>query len=173
VRGYIESYDASLPEETLRSPQYEFKVLLIPAVSSKAQADLAIEFVHADRLSEEERSRLEEALVLIKHRQVGIANLGRLKPSDVVGRVASVFSWFNMAHHTTAWKHFGIRPPTGAPNPAETDQKYCLWDSPHRDYVYTDAWVRKLIATFAEGPTTFQTVIGRPPDADFYAPPAA
>jgi hypothetical protein len=31
-----------------------------------------------------------------------------------------------------------------------TDTRYCVWDEPHNDYLYTDAWVRKLVRDLAD-----------------------
>jgi hypothetical protein len=50
-----------------------------------------------------------------------------------------------MADHVDAWKRHGVRPPGNAKDPAATDPRYCVWDEPHGDYLYTDAWTRKLI----------------------------
>jgi hypothetical protein len=52
-----------------------------------------------------------------------------------------------------------VRPPSGAPRTEVTDDRYCVWDEPHADYLYTDAWIRKLIRDLAD-PETFATVTG-------------
>lgn len=50
-----------------------------------------------------------------------------------------------MSHHTSAWKHFKIRPQSGAKKPEQTITELCVYDSAHADYLYTDAWVSRLI----------------------------
>ena len=62
-----------------------------------------------------------------------------------MNRVVAALPWFNMSHHTAGWQHFGVRPGPGSASPVATDQPYCIWDQPYSDYVYIDAWVRKLI----------------------------
>jgi len=66
-----------------------------------------------------------------------------------------------MSTHTRAWRHFGIRPAAGAVAADKTDSRYCVYDSVHADYVYTQAWVDKLAADLAQ-PTTFEAVTGAP-----------
>lgn len=43
------------------------------------------------------------------------------------------------------WKRYGVRPSGGAKTPAATQEKYCVYDEPHKDYLYTPAWVDYLI----------------------------
>ncbi len=47
--------------------------------------------------------------------------------------------------HVVLYKLFGIRPPNGAEDPFDTQAELCLYDEPHNDYVYQDAWVDFLI----------------------------
>lgn len=65
-------------------------------------------------------------------------------------------------HHTRAWKHYKVRPEGGADRPELTDDKYCVWDEPHADYLYTDAWVRKLVKDLANW-FVFKAVTGSAP----------
>ena len=51
--------------------------------------------------------------------------------------------------HTNAWKHFSVRPSTGAANPRKCNADFCVYDKAHNDYLYTTAWVKKLIDVFS------------------------
>ncbi len=75
-----------------------------------------------------------------------VQNLGRYKPSRVVQKVKAQAPGFTMSDFVWFWKHYAVRPGPGAPDPAATDARYCVWDEPHGDYLYTDAWIAKLIA---------------------------
>ena len=55
-----------------------------------------------------------------------------------------------MDTHTRAWKHWKVRPPSGSPNPADCDTKYCQFDDLHEDYSYTEGWVDFLVTQFAD-----------------------
>jgi hypothetical protein len=52
---------------------------------------------------------------------------------------------FTMGTHTQMWKSYGVRPGRRTSHPELTDQRYSVWDEPHGDYLYTEAWVEKLI----------------------------
>jgi hypothetical protein len=45
------------------------------------------------------------------------------------------------------WKSLRVRPGRKTDHPENTDQRYCVWDEPHGDYLYTQAWVEKVIRT--------------------------
>jgi hypothetical protein len=44
-----------------------------------------------------------------------------------------------------SFKRHKVRPATGANNPEITVEKYCIYDEPHKDYLYSQAWVDLLI----------------------------
>lgn len=69
--------------------------------------------------------------------------------------------------HVAAWRHYKVRPDKGAARPELTDERYCVYDEPHSDYLYTDAWIKKLAKDLAD-PAAFAQVTGRSPE-----PPAA
>jgi hypothetical protein len=60
-----------------------------------------------------------------------------------------------MSHFTKAWKVTGCRPPTGSKHPERTIEKYCVYDEPHRDYLYTAAYGEKLVRE-AKAPARFE-----------------
>jgi len=71
---------------------------------------------------------------------------------------------FSMGAHTRAWKYYKVRPIGRAAKPHETLGQYCVYDRAHNDYLYTNAWVAKLIAEMAD-PSHFTAVTGFPPTA--------
>jgi hypothetical protein len=52
----------------------------------------------------------------------------------------------------------------GAARPELTDDRYSVYDEPHDDYLYTDAWVKKLVKELAD-PATFKEVTGKAPQS--------
>ncbi len=151
IRDYVETFRAGLPSSTLNSTKYSFNVFLVPKVANKKDfADFAVEFVKVDMASAEELERLEKLNVLIKEKHVPIANLNLFKPTQVVRLVAAkVTLRFSIANHTAAWQRHGVRPNSDAAKPEATDARYCVYDSVHRDYVYTQAWIDRLIDEFS------------------------
>jgi len=66
--------------------------------------------------------------------------------------------------HARAWRYYKVRPQAGAAHPERTKAKYCIWDEPHNDWVYTDAWITKL-TTELRDPAKFEEVVGHRPVA--------
>ena len=56
-----------------------------------------------------------------------------------------------MNTHTKAWKRFSIRPPKNSPVPEKTNKEYCIYHAAHKDYTYSEAWVRKLVGLVNKG----------------------
>jgi hypothetical protein len=167
VQTFINEFTIGLDPKVLDDPQFEFRLHLVPQKSSRTKADMALDFVRLDELTDEERETLESlgregrAVVVPKDRPV--KNLEELRASEVVERVAEAIPFeFNMSHFVSSYKRLQVRPPTGSPNPKETDAKYCVYDVAHRDYVYTPALVKKLIRD-AQTEDGFRKLTGRDP----------
>lgn len=166
VVDYIERFRGRLPSTVLSSMKYSYNVFLVPKLANRQQAaDSAVEFVHVDEASEEELERLSKLNVLIREKHIPIASLDLFKPSKVVEEVESRLPHrFTMAAHTDAWKHFGVRPAKTARTPEQTKPEYCVFDAPHRDYLYTRAWIEKLVVELADS-ERYEKVTGRAPRA--------
>ena len=164
VRDYVETYRAGLPSTTLNSTKYSFNVFLVPkVVGRESLSDVAVEFVKVDETSSDELKMLEGLNVLIKKKHVPIANLDLSKPTLVVSRVQAELPYkFTVNGHTAAWKHFSIRPASGSQKPEATTSNYCVYDRAHKDYLYTKAWIQKLIQELASA-ENFRLVVGRTP----------
>ena len=48
---------------------------------------------------------------------------------------------FKTSDNTALWKAFGVRPDPKATTKFETNDKYCIYDEVHNDYLYTNEWV--------------------------------
>lgn len=146
---FIADFHASLDEETTADSRFEFRMYLVPQIGPKSQADLAIAFVQLEDLTEPQRLALEQlgrtGVVATRTRQVAVQNIGKHRPSAVVLLVRKELPGFSMGDHTRKWKEHRVRPETNAPDPAETDARYCVYDELVETYLYTPAWIRKLI----------------------------
>ena len=152
VVGFIDEFDAQLEPAVNQNDQYEFRVLLFEKTGPRSEDDLAVEFLSPKDLSPEQRKAMDSAMVLVRDRQVPVVNLERLKPGQVVKRVQEVVPPFNLTYHTYAYRKFKARPPGNAPDPTATNPSYCIYDAAHRDYVYTPAWVLKLLHELEHDP---------------------
>lgn len=150
TRDFIARFEIDLPAAVTQDQRYEFRMTLVPKVGRKEAADTAITFVRETDLSDEERDTLMRigttGSVVIREQTRSVASAGLLKPSKVVRAVAKQTPFvFNMKLFVDAWHITEVRPPGGDPHPERTNEKYCVYDEPHRDYLYTEAFVDKLL----------------------------
>jgi hypothetical protein len=98
-----------------------------------------------DETNADELARLEKLNVLIKEKHIPVVNLDLYKPTQVVSKVHAKLPYkFTVASHTAAWRHFKVRPESGATKPEATDSKYCVYDAVNKNYLFTEAWIDKL-----------------------------
>ncbi|MFJ1709719.1 DUF3644 domain-containing protein [Kitasatospora sp. NPDC088346] len=167
TRDLVARYEAVLDQEVLDDLQYDYRVRLVPIVGPKTDADLAINFVRLDELTEDERKIMTEAgrngTVLVRDRQVEVADKGKLLPGKVVELVDSQVPFdFKIHHHTELWHRLGVRKPKGAAKPYDTDARYCVYSEAFGNYVYTDAWVKRII-TEVGTPEKYRAFFGGEP----------
>ena len=164
VQEYVEKFRGGLPSNVLNSMKYSFNVFLVPKVANReSTADASVEFVNVDEASPEEVERLGKLNVLIREKQIPIANLDLFKPSDVVRELDERLRYqISMPAHTDSWKYYGVRPKYGEPHPERTRSEYCVYDGAHGDYLYTRTWIGRL-ARSLETREGYLRVVGREP----------
>jgi hypothetical protein len=164
LTDFIRECDALVPEEVQGDSRYDFRVLLLPQTGPKSEADAVVRFVREEEMTDEQRKARDVVQTIVREKAVPVQNKGKHRPSRVAAMVQEQlgvrFSVF--AHHTPAWQRYSVRPNKGSARPEATDERYCVWDEPHEDYLYTDAWVRKLVRDLAD-PQRFEEVTGHAP----------
>lgn len=156
VKSYIDQFRSSLSTEVYSDLAYSFKVYLVPKVGAHASKEaVAVEWVKYDPTKPEEMKQYEKVVALIKPKEVRVANLDLLKPSEVAKKVAvAIGRPFNVSHHhVICYRHFNARPKTGAADPKACDTRYCVYDAAHRDYLYTQEWVEHLVKSLSDNAT--------------------
>ena len=164
VVDYIERFRGRLPSTALNSMKYSYNVFLVPKLSNReSAADAAVEFIRVDEASPEEIERLSKLNVLIREKHIPIANLDLVKPSQVVEALRERVPYLvSLNAHADAWKFYKARPEHGARHPDRTKQEYCIFDKPHRDYLYTSAWIERLVVDFSDK-NRYREITGRSP----------
>lgn len=166
VVTFIREHDASLPEEVQSDWRYDFRVLLVPQTGPKTEADAVMRFVREEEMTDAQRKARDVVQTIVRNKPVSVQNKGKYKPGAVARAVRDALDVsFTISHHTRAWQHYQVRPPSGDARPELTDDRYCIWDAwdePHGDYLYTDAWVKKLVRDLADS-DAFERVTGRTP----------
>ncbi|MGB0092556.1 MAG: hypothetical protein WBP81_08485 [Solirubrobacteraceae bacterium] len=119
-------------------------------------------FVREDEMTEEQLRARDVVQTIVRNKPIAVQNRGRHKPGTVAQMVSQKLGvrFTNFGHHVAAWRYYGVRPDKHAARPELTDDRYCVWNEPHRDYLYTDAWVKKLVKDLAS-PETFEQVTGK------------
>jgi len=162
VKEWIRDFDANLDSDVSADQAFDFHVYLVPHTGPKTEADAAMTFVKLDELDDDQRAVMDQVQTIIRNKRVPVANLDRLKPSDVARRVcAGLGQPFSVNDHTQAWRHYGVRPPSGSSNPEVTIGDFCLWDDTFKQYVYTEAWAAHLIRHLGD-PDMYTKICRRP-----------
>lgn len=161
---FLREYDAELPEHVQADWRYDFRVLLVPQTGPKTETDAIVRFLREEDMTTEQRQARDVVQTITRSKQVPVHNLGRHKPGAVAAKVSRElgFAFSVHGHHTRAWKHYKVRPEGGADHPEQTDSRYCVWDEPHGDYLYTNAWTKKLVKELSN-PMNFRRVTGSLP----------
>jgi hypothetical protein len=157
IVDFIQQYRSTISPDVISSGKYSFKAFLIQVANHKSENALPIQFVHYDKLPENDRKQVEQLVAMVKFREVPVANLKVMKASEAakkvqlalgdtkIQRAKKLVDRFNLAVHTACWKKYKARPPAGSPNPEQTDYRYCIYDKMHNDYGFTRAWVDFLV----------------------------
>jgi hypothetical protein len=167
LRDFIAHFESEIPDDVLQDQRYEFRMTLVPKLGPKETTDKAITFVRESDLSDEERDTLMRigttGSVVVREQTRSVASAGLLKPSRVVRAVSKQTPFvFNMKLFVDAWRITEVRPPGDSPHPERTNEKYCVYDEPHRDYLYTEAFVDKLLEETSSA-AKFTAFFGQPP----------
>lgn len=167
VTDYVSRFRSSLSVNVEESMEYSYRVFLVPKTGNHAgSSELAVEFINVTELDDERRAAYEQAVTLLKTRQVPVAHPGKMKPSDVARQVQERLDLrFTVNDHTNCWKNFKVRPPTGATDPEKCNAKFCQYDVPHKDYIYTAAWVDFLVSELSN-PERYEQILGRHQTSD-------
>jgi Protein of unknown function (DUF3644) len=164
VLDYVQDFDAGLDPDVARDQAYEFRIALIPQTGPKSEADVAMTFVRLDELDDDQRAMVEQALTIVREKQIPVSDLGALLPRQVCDRVQDAIRVrFNYSyHHPRACRHYEIQPSVGSEHPERTKGEFCRWNAAFGRYVYTEAWVGFLSRRLRD-PAEFRLATGTSP----------
>jgi hypothetical protein len=165
LTSFIQEHDASLPAAVAEDYRYDFRVYLLPQTGPKTDSDVVMRFLREDEMTDEQRQARDVVQTITRNKLVSVQNKGKHKPGAVARSVSEGLKvrFSVQGHHVPAWRYYEVRPETAADRPELTDERHCVWDEPHGDYLYTDAWIKKLIKELAD-PKTFKKVTGKKPE---------
>lgn len=151
ARSYITKFEADLDPAVVGSEKFAYRVQLTPVKGPKSEADMAITFVSQRDLTEAEIEDLKKdgkagtVFVTEKQREVGL--LDKMLPKAAAEAVEQQIPFeFRTNHFARTWKTLGVRPAGGSKRPEKTQAHYCIWVPAMSQYVYTPAYVQKLVS---------------------------
>ena len=146
ISEFVQSYRSSLSTDVLSDNRFSFQVYLVPKLSNRETKNtIAVEFVQYDPTKPEEMLKYEKVTALIKEKQVEVLHSTQYKPGKVVELLnENGCTDFTAGDHVKAWKKYKIRPKSSSVSPERCNNKYCIYDVAHKDYVYTDKWIEFL-----------------------------
>lgn len=166
LKTFLADYDADISEELQSDPHYRLRLRVLLETASST-GDMALQFSRFEDLSLEQQAAMEElgktGKVIVRQQVRPVQNKAMFKPSQVTQLVSKAIPFdFNPHDFTLSWKAGNYRPLNGSSDPKITRADFCIYDEPHRDYLYTQAYVNHLIdkCSTEQG---FSETIGRAP----------
>ena len=148
----------AVPDEVLNDPTYMIRVAFVPVPRSSANnPDAVAYFVRPGEVPAELADALDQFVVLSRP----VARHG-FRPSEVVSEVRRRTGLkFTTAMHAEACRKLGVRPPKGQ-HDRTMNLNYAEYLTSYKSYLYTQAWIDRLVAEFAE-PQGFADLTGVSP----------
>lgn len=148
----------AVPDEVLNDPTYMIRVAFVPVPRSSANnPDAVAYFVRPGEVPAELADALDQFVVLSRP----VARHG-FRPSEVVSEVCRRTGMkFTTAMHAEACRKLGVRPPKGQ-HDRTMNLNYAEYLTSYKSYLYTQAWIDRLVAEFAE-PQGFAALTGVSP----------
>ena len=84
---FIEQYRSSISADIIQSGQYAFKAFLIQVANHQSKDALSIQFVHYDKLTDEQKKGIEPLVAMVKYKHVPVANANTIPAGRVAKRV--------------------------------------------------------------------------------------
>lgn len=87
VMEFIQQFRSTISPGISASGKFAFKAFLIQVANHKSESALPIQFVHYDKLTEDEKKQVSHLVALIKFKEIPVSNLDVMKPGEVVKKV--------------------------------------------------------------------------------------
>lgn len=164
VMDFLARHRKEVPADVLRNHEYAMPLFFVPVTANRERsAGAVVNFVRPGDVPKEVEEALQKITVVPKPKVIQVVGAELLRPTEVVNLVAARLPFrFTTNSHSRCWRHYRVRPPAGASEPASTDTEYCYWDKLSKGYGYTLAWVEKLVADLSD-PKKYERVLGVPP----------
>lgn len=166
VSNFITEFQVGLPEDVRRDERFAYRLLLLPMKGPKTEADLALNFVRQDELSEEELRALlgkdGSVIVAEKYREAihGNEMLPKAAAAAVERRIAFKFSVHDFTVVRKSWQIGPAK--SGDKEQLPKSDSFCLYSPAFKQFVYRPKLVERM-AEALDTPEKYQALLHHPP----------
>lgn len=166
VSAYIAEYQSGLTEDVRRDERYAYRLLLLPMKGPKTEADLALNFVRQDELSEAELRDLvgQEGSVIVAEKYRDAAHGDEVLPSAAAAAVEAAIPFeFGVNDFTKVRKKWEIGPArSGSKEQLPKSDGFCLYSPAFGQYLYRPVLVARMVAAL-ETAEKYEELLERKP----------
>jgi Protein of unknown function (DUF3644) len=162
---FITEFRNSVTEEVRDDERFAYRLLLLPMKGPKTDADMALNFVRQDDLSEDELKGLLGAhgsvIIAEKYREAVHGNemLPKAAAAAVQARIPFPFGVNDFTRLRKAWQ---IGPPrTGSRDQLPKSPGYCAYSPAFSQFVYRPKLVDRIVAAVATA-EEYEKLLGKP-----------
>lgn len=147
---FITEYQKELTEATRSDERYAYRLLLLPMKGPKTEADMALNFVRQDELTDDELKDLlgQQGSVIVAEKYREAAHGDEMRPkaaaAAVQARIPFKFSTHDFTMLRQAWQIGPVK--TGSKQQLPKSEGFCVYSPAFKQFVYRP----KLIECMAE-----------------------
>lgn len=166
VASFITEFQNQLGEDVRSDERYAYRLLLLPMKGPKTDADMALNFVRQDDLSEEDLKALlgKEGSVIVAEKFREAAHKDEMLPKAAAHAVEELIPFtFGVNEFTRLRKEWMIGPvKVGSKDQLPKSDGYCVYSPPFGQFVYRRSLVDRM-ATAVETADAYKALLGRDP----------
>ncbi|EPH07071.1 hypothetical protein HMPREF1531_00120 [Propionibacterium sp. oral taxon 192 str. F0372] len=166
VSNFITEFQVSLSDEVRSDERFAYRLLLLPMKGPKTDADLALNFVRQEDLSEEELQALlgQEGSVIIAEKYREAIHVDEMLPKAAAMAVEARIDFkFSVNDFTKLRKIWQIGPAkSGAMKQLPESDGYCVYSPAFKQFVYRPKLVDRIVNA-VDTAEKYQALLGHPP----------
>lgn len=166
VSNFITEFQVSLSDEVRSDERFAYRLLLLPMKGPKTDADLALNFVRQEDLSEEELQALlgQGGSVIVAEKYREAIHVDEMLPKAAAAAVEARIDFkFSVNDFTKLRKDWQIGPAkSGAMKQLPKSDGYCVYSPAFKQFVYRPKLVER-IANAIDTAEKYQALLGHPP----------
>lgn len=168
VSTFITEFQAQLPDSIRNNEYFAYRLLLLPMKGPKTEADMALNFVKQDDLSEGQLKELlgGQGSVIFAEKYREALHGEEMLPKAAAKAVEELIPFsFSVNAFTQVRKKWQIGPAkTGDKVQLPKSEGYCLYSPAFKQFVYRQKLVERLVEALST-PEKYESLVGIPPTA--------